>query len=204
MHGIDDDSRKMQPMRRYLAENGFRDFGVVEFKPNDGSGGLVRLAAQLDDVARELCQRTGAKQVNVVGFSMGAVVSRYWLKRVAGHVPVRRYISISGPHHGSWMGYLRWNEGGRDVRPGSAFLADLARDEGDWGEVRVYSFWTPLDLMIVPATSSRLQGALERKFPVLLHPLMVSDGRVMGAVLQALTSGEPEEQRAFNRTPSWP
>jgi len=204
VHGIDDHARQWEPLRRYLAENGFRDFAAVELTPNDGRGGLAKLAAQLDDAARKLCQRTGAKQIDVVGFSMGALVSRYWLKRVDGHVPVRRYVSISGPHHGTWAAYLRWNEGTREMRPGSAFIADLSRDEADWGEVRPYSFWTPMDLAIVPATSSHLEGAVERKFPVVLHPLMVFDGRVMGAVLQALTTGDVEPQRGFDRTPGWP
>jgi len=133
---------------------------------------------------------------------MGALVARYWLTRVPGHVPVRRYVSISGPHHGTWIGFARRNAGGEQMRPGSPFLQELAKDEGQWGPVEAYSFWTPFDLVIVPPSSSRLRGAVMRTFPVVLHPLMMSDARVLDAVIEAL--GGPRALRPLERTPSWP
>ena len=116
---------------------------------------------------------------------------------------VRTYVSISGPHHGTWTGYLRFNEGARQMRVGSPFIQDLGRDEGEWGGTAVYSFWTPLDLMIVPPSSSRLKGAREKTFRVIAHPLMLFDSGVMNAVAQAL-EGLPLQGRSRARAPSWP
>ncbi len=205
VHGIDDTATKMRPLERRLRELGWTEAEVeiCEFHPNDGTGGILPLVEQLDRSARALAARSGAERIDVVSFSMGALVARYWLMRVPGHVPVRRYVSISGPHHGTLTGFLRRNAGAEQMRPGSRFLEDLATDEGQWGPVTAYSFWTPLDLMIVPARSSRLKGAVERTFPVVLHPLMMYDGRVLGAVLEVLGGGLTAA-RPLERAPSWP
>jgi hypothetical protein len=60
-----------------------------------------------------------------------------------------------------------------------------------------------MDLMILPASSSKLEGARERTFPVILHPLMVSDGRVLRAVEEALSVERPEDFVSPVRTPSF-
>lgn len=204
VHGIDDTATKLRPLERRLRELGWAEaeVEVCEFHPSDGTGGLLPLAGQIDASARALAARTRAERIDVVSFSMGALAARYWLMRTPGRVPVRRYVSISGPHHGTWTGFLRHNAGGEQMRPNSPFLQELAKDEGQWGGVEVSSFWTPLDLVIVPPWSSRLKGAVERTFLVVLHPLMMSDERVLDAVLETL--GGPAAPRPLERVPSWP
>jgi triacylglycerol lipase len=124
---------------------------------------------------------------------MGALVSRYYLQRLEGRAHVRRFVSISGPHAGTLTGWLRYNPGARDMRPGSELLRGLSAEPAPFGDVQVFTLWTPLDLMIVPASSSRLDGARERTIPVILHPLMVRDGRALRAVEEALTVERPED-----------
>ena len=187
----------------FLVARGWRDVQAIELTPNDGSSGLIALAEQVDRAARDLVERTTAQEIDVVAFSMGALVARYWMKRLNPPMAVRTYVSISGPHHGTWTGYLRFNEGARQMRVGSPFIQDLERDEGDWGGTIVYSFWTPLDLMIVPARSSRLKGAREKTFRVVAHPLMLFDERVLTAVVEAL-DGAPLAADPAARAPSWP
>jgi triacylglycerol lipase len=191
VHGIDDDGRKLKPISDFLIACGWREVQAIELTPNDGSGGLVALAEQVDRAARTLVERTGAREIDVVGFSMGALVARYWLRRMRPPATIRTYVSISGPHHGTLTGYLRFNQGARQMRPGSPFILDLSRDEGEWGGTTVYSFWTPLDLMILPATSSRLKGAREKTFRVIAHPLMLLDKRVLSAIAEALGREPP-------------
>jgi len=43
---------------------------------------------------------TGAKQVDIVGHSMGATLAREWMRQDNAHKTVRRLVSIDGPHHG--------------------------------------------------------------------------------------------------------
>jgi triacylglycerol lipase len=203
VHGIDDDARKLAPLAAWLTRAGFRDVQIVELKPNNGDAPISILATQVAEAAAGLRERTGSARLDVVGFSMGALVSRYYLQRLEGRSHVRRFVSISGPHAGTLTGWLRANPGARDMRPDSELLRGLAAEASPFGDVQVFSLWTPLDLMIVPASSSRLEGARERTFPVILHPLMPRDGRVMRAVEEALSVERPEDFASPPPAPSF-
>lgn len=153
VHGIWDTSRVFARMARWLEGRGFRPL-AVDLTPSDGAVGLEQLAAQLREfVEREL---SPGEPFDLIGFSMGGLVSRYYVQRLGGMERVGRLITISSPHRGTLWAYTGWNTGSRQMRPGSAFLADINRDIRSLERVRVASIWTPVDLMIVPAGSSRL------------------------------------------------
>ena len=151
-------------MRDYLLASGWTRVEAIDLVPNDGSAGLPRLAEQVRQAALHLQASAGGEKVDVVAFSMGALVTRYWLMRLDGKAVARRFVSISGPHHGTALAFLRANQGAAQMRPGSPLLSDLARDEGAWGGVEVVSLWTPFDLMIPP----RPELAAGRRRPALV------------------------------------
>jgi len=43
---------------------------------------------------------------DIVGFSMGGIVSRYYVQRLWGIDRVQRLHYAGFPHHGTWMAYL--------------------------------------------------------------------------------------------------
>ena len=188
VHGIWDDALVFQRMIARLEQAGIPKVHALDLKPNDGSESIEELSAQVQREAARLMQEAGSNRIDLIGFSMGALVSRYFLQRLGGAATVRRYISISGPHKGTVTAFARGMRGIQQMRPASPLLLDLEKDEKPWGGVEVHSFWTPMDLMIVPASSSRLEGAMERKFPVLLHPLMLSNRKVIDAVIEVLSA----------------
>ncbi|MCP3138512.1 esterase/lipase family protein [Pyxidicoccus xibeiensis] len=188
VHGIDDDASAFDVMRERLEHEGWAHVRAISLTPNDGSEGLPVLARQVAREAEALRASTGARRVDVVGFSMGALVTRYWVQLQGGRLVVRRFVSISGPHAGTQLAWLRRGKGVRQMRPGSRLLRHLQEARRPWGETEVHSFWTPWDLTILPASSSRLPGACERTFPVLLHPWMLTDARVIDAVVEVLGS----------------
>src|SRR5205085_9859257 len=122
------------------------------------------------------------------GFSMGGLVSRYYLQRLGGLARVRHFVTLSTPHQGTWLACLVSNPGCRQMRPGSAFLGDLASDAERLQGVAFTSFWTPLDLIILPPRSSEVPCARNVKMLVALHPLMVWAPRCHRAVASALRS----------------
>jgi triacylglycerol esterase/lipase EstA (alpha/beta hydrolase family) len=146
--------------------------------------GIGPLAEQLHAAAEAVLQDSGSGQVDLVGFSMGALVARASLPPLTGKV--RRFVSISGPHSGSWLAYLARHSGAVDMRPGSALIRSLEAEHRRFGVERVYCFRTPFDLMVFPTKSAYLPGAVNRTFPVLLHPWMLSSRRVLDAVAEAL------------------
>ena len=73
------------------------------------------------------------------------------------------------------------------MRPGSALLADLARDPDPFGATEVHCLYTPFDLMIVPPRSGVLAGATSvRAFPVPMHRFMIQSRDVLDHVAALL------------------
>jgi len=177
-------------MKRALERGSSECVLAIDLVPNDGSVSLSVLAEQIARAAERLRAETGAEKIDVVAFSMGTLVTRYWLQRLAGREFVRRFISISGPHAGTLLAHLSNRPGIRDMRPGSEFLRALDEDPVGFGSVEVHVLFTPLDLMIVPARSSLLEQAKTvRSFPVVLHPLMLHSPRVLKHVCALLRHG---------------
>jgi triacylglycerol lipase len=74
------------------------------------------------------------------------------------------------------------------MRPNSPFLRDLARDADKLGGLKFTSFYTPMDLVIIPQRSSEMPQARNVRIPVVAHPLMVLDRRCLRSVAEALRS----------------
>lgn len=188
VHGIWDSAQRLEPLRRGLADRGLSDLVTLDLLPNTGQAPLERLGAQVDAVARQALARSPDGRIDLVGFSMGALVSRWWLQQGGGRGLVTSFVSISGPHRGTLTAWpLSMLAGVRQMRPGSPFLRSLAADPDPWGKTRVHCLYTPFDVMIVPATSSVLPGARSiEAVRVPIHRLMLSDPRVLDAVAARL------------------
>jgi len=185
LHGIGDTCRLFKHLRPFLEQRG-HVVHCLNLAPNDGRAGLDALAKQVADyVGRAI---PGSGHFHLIGFSMGGLVARYYVQRMDEASRVRRLITISSPHRGTWTAYLLWNIGARQMRPGSAFLRDLERNREVLTRARFTSIWTPLDLMIVPANSSVVPEANVVRINVTHHAAMVRDPRVMHAVEKALRS----------------
>ncbi|NBV53111.1 MAG: lipase [Verrucomicrobia bacterium] len=153
---------------------------VPRLRPNDGRGGLVALA---ENLKRDIDTAFGpSAKIRIVAFSMGGLVSRHYLQVLGGAGRCEKLFTISSPHHGTATARMYPSKGARDMRPGSIFLRRLHATEETLREVQLVSYHTPMDLMILPATSSVWPRALNLDFPVLLHPLMLSDEDVLSDV----------------------
>jgi triacylglycerol esterase/lipase EstA (alpha/beta hydrolase family) len=187
VHGIDDTGARFKQMSCALRACGFDPVLAMDITPADGSISLEAMGNQVSNTVRTLRQKAQCQKVDIVAYSMGALVARYFIQRQGGRSGVRHFISLAGPHHGTLTAFFRQGIGCRQMRLDSALLQDLNAEADPWGNVEVFSFWSPLDLMIIPAASSLLLRAHNRAFCVPLHPLMVSDKRVIEAVIHALT-----------------
>jgi triacylglycerol esterase/lipase EstA (alpha/beta hydrolase family) len=190
VHGIWDRSTKLERLRDVLARSGLGMVRAIDLEPNDGRAPIRALAEQVHAAAEALRTETGSAQLDLVGFSMGALVSRTYLQFLGGKRVVRRFVSISGPHAGTWSAYALPFDGTRDMRPRSALLTALAADPDPWGDCEVHVLYTPFDLMIVPARSSELAGArTTTRVPLPLHRLMILHPRATGRVAALLADG---------------
>ena len=183
VHGINDTGAVFNKMAFYLRQQGLSVY-TVDLIPNNGSEVLEKLAQQVANYVNDTFEV--ALPVDIVGFSMGGIVSRYYIQRLGGINKVQRFITISSPHKGTIIAYGTWLAGAVQMRPNSDFINDLNADFKMLKQLNFTSIWTPYDLMILPATSSRLGIGKEVTIPVILHPLMLTDTRTLTIVADAL------------------
>lgn len=187
VHGLWDSQIRIEPLVRGLVARGLSDVASFDLVPNTGRAPIAELARQVQVHAAALSAEHATARIDLVGFSMGALAARYYLQRCGGRDRVRRFVSISGPHAGTWTAFALPFEGVRQMRPGSALLRDLDADQQPFGDVDVHCIYTSLDLMIVPATSSVLRSARSvHRVRVPLHRWMLHDRRVLDLVASIL------------------
>ena len=182
VHGIFANGRDMERLARHLRSEGRQVF-VPRLTPNGGQAPLEDLARQLASyVEREIPGR----RFDMVGFSMGGLVSRYYVQRLGGIERVGAFVTLATPHHGTQMARLAKRPGWLQMRPGSDFLRDLDRDADSLRRVNFTSFYTPLDAIIVPARSSEMPQARNVRKWAVIHPSLILEMRCIRAVSDAL------------------
>lgn len=180
VHGIFSTHRILFSMRRTLERNGVECF-APDLKPNDGRTGIEDLARQLRDHIDAKLDTAG--RFVLIGFSMGGIVSRYYLQYLDGFKRVDHFFSISTPHHGTITAYLYPGRGTQQLRPNSPFLRGLEESQEVLRGLKLYSYWTPFDWSILPASSSHWEIAENKEFSSLLHPLMLFDKSVVNEII---------------------
>lgn len=176
VHGFLETGLAFSQMKRCLEKQGVQCF-IAKLRPSDGRGGLDKLA---EGLKRDIDATYGPDQtISVIGFSMGGIVSRYYLQKLGGAARCEKFFTISSPHHGTLAAKIYPTKGALQMRPDSEFLKDLAETESNLGDMPVVSYRTPLDLVILPPTSSVWDRAVNIEHPALLHPLMVTSNTVI-------------------------
>lgn len=191
VHGIFDTGSIFNKMREHLAQRGIRCY-APSLTPSDGRAGLDELAKQLKHRIDD--EFTLGQRISIVGFSMGAIIARYYLQRLGGLKRSQRFFSISGPHKGSVWSYCYPGKGAKQMRPGSEFLRQLDASADCLQGMEIYSYWTPFDLMIVPPTSSLWDRARNIKISALCHPCMLGKQKLFTDIYDKLTNTQPFNQ----------
>ncbi|MCH2154768.1 MAG: alpha/beta fold hydrolase [Opitutales bacterium] len=188
VHGIFDTRWVFKRMADRLADLGYDIFAPTM----NGAGGVAsmqELAEQIDSLLKAEAIGVESKPFYIIGFSMGGIVSRTLLQCVNPALKPRALITLGTPHHGSALCMLFWGKGTRDMRPGSRHLRKLKESEATLDGTPCYSFWTPFDLMIIPARSSKWPRAENHTFRVPLHPWLLTDKTVFAAIQKVLETG---------------
>jgi triacylglycerol lipase len=179
VHGFLETGSTFKMLRKRLEKQGFVCL-VPRLRHTDARGGLELLSAGLKE---DIDAAFGPTQpISIVSFSMGGLVSRYYLQSLDGAKRCKNLITISSPHHGTKAAWLYPTLGAEQMRPGSPFLSSLEQTEGKLGKIPIASYRTPMDLIILPATNSVWDRAENREFGVLMHPLMLTSNAVLSDI----------------------
>ncbi len=182
VHGIWNTARIFDRLKAHLERQGWTVY-ALSMTPNNGDAPLEVLAEQ---VAAFIYDALGPQQpFDLVGFSMGGLISRYYVQRLGGLARVQRFITVSAPHKGTLLGLFSHRQGIRQMRPGSPFLNFLNQDIDQLQATKFLSLWTPLDLLILPPWSSDVSDwgvGRSIKITVPSHNRMICDALGLEAI----------------------
>jgi triacylglycerol lipase len=175
VHGMLDTSAVFDALQRELA--GRRDPLLIPDLP-------LRLGrTPVEEGARRLGRAIEAafgreQPLDLLGFSMGGVMARYWIQKLGGHRRTRRFLSVGSPQQGTltalpWPGWLF--AGIADLKQGSALLESLNSDLDQLSRIECHSFYSPLDLVVLPGWRAVLPVGAVSLLPVATHPQLLRD-----------------------------
>ena len=203
LHGVLCNAGVWHRLARFLARRGVPGIYSLSYGPPLASVELF--ADQMEAKIDAILAATGAQRVMIVSHSMGGLVARAYLRRY-GSRKLARVLTIGAPHHGSVHAWLFFGTALSQLRPGSAWLAALAREPLAPG-LRFVSLWSWHDSMVAPQLSCRLLGAVDMPLAGVGHNALLGDPQVFARVLEEIeaarvpTSGSPASAA---RTPSAP
>jgi triacylglycerol lipase len=90
IHGIDDTAILFERLQARLRD--VRPFHALDLVPNDGKLGLEKLAEQIADYVED--RLDGSARFDIVSFSMGGLIARYYVQRLGAVERVERLITI--------------------------------------------------------------------------------------------------------------
>ncbi|MEB3200031.1 MAG: alpha/beta hydrolase [Synechococcaceae cyanobacterium] len=130
--------------------------------------------------------------LDLLGFSIGGVIARCWIQLLGGHARTRRLISVGSPQQGTltalpWPG--RIFRGIADLRRGSALLQQLNGDLERLRRIECHSFYSALDLAVLPGWSAVLPVGARTMLPVLTHPQLLRDRAALIPLVRELLRG---------------
>ncbi len=143
-------------------------------------GDNVTNARGLASFVSQVKSRTGADKVAIVNHSMGGLVSQYYLKVLGGNTNVSHLASIAGANHGTTAaGACLVFVTCQQMYPGSAFIAQISSGDETPGATRYATWYSPCDGVILPYTSTRLDGATNNLEVCTTHLGFLSDTSVL-------------------------
>lgn len=113
IHGFQDTSESLVPMKNYLESRGVRVFSM-DYSTNGDFEVMANILEQTLDTIKSECKQTGvlANRVNIVAHSLGGLIVRYYTCRRSyiKNRDVNKIIFINVPHHGT-----PWAEAGAEL-----------------------------------------------------------------------------------------
>jgi triacylglycerol lipase len=182
VHGIHATATDMARLARYLRGLG-REVHAPTLTPGNGVARLEDLAAQLSGFIDE---KVTGRRFDLVAFSMGGLISRYYVQRLGGDARVGHFVTLATPHHGTIAARFARGPGILQMRRGSDFLRDLSSDADKLRAVKFTSIHTPLDAVIVPPRSSEMPQARNIRIWAALHPSLILERRCLRAIASVL------------------
>lgn len=150
IHGFSGGHYEFRPIIKFLKANGWEKFYEFSYGRKFGQVSLREISKELDSF---IADNVKESEFDVVAISQGGIIARHQIARTHNN-RVRKCVTLCAPHHGSWLAYLLFLPGVKDLRPKSPVLNDLDENKAEY-----HAVYNPLDLMVLPGWSAKMDSA---------------------------------------------
>ncbi|WP_235215500.1 lipase family alpha/beta hydrolase [Phaeacidiphilus oryzae] len=193
LHGLIDNRSVFTLLRQNLLRHGWTRVHCVNYSPLTSD--IRYAAADLGYQVERIRAAYGGERVAVIGHSLGGLIGRYYVQRLAGDEHVHSLITLGTPHSGTHLARLpHLLPIVRQMRPGSSLLTEL-RAPAPGCRTRFTSIRGGLDELVLPGSSARIEhpdlAVRNLLVPRVGHLALPVHYGTMALVREALATGYP-------------
>ena len=186
IHGLWNNSNIFQSITSKLD-----NFGVEYFAPtlahDFGMTSIIELTKLLNEL---ILKKYGyEREIDILGFSMGGIIGRYWIKKFDGYKRTRRFISIGSPHNGTLLSQLIPTypfKGIAEMKINSSLLRDLSKYNYLLEDINCISFFTYWDTMVLPGWRANLPSGSKISLNIFKHKDLIRDPIAVDRIIEKL------------------
>ena len=153
-------------------------------------GRVAAGARQLGWFIDEVCAATGAREVDIVGHSMGGVVGRYYVTLAGGDGIVKNLVTLGSPHAGTDVSAIGIGHPTRELLLGSKLVQRLAAAPPP-KQTKITVIWSRGDALVPGARQRALPGAEVIMYDDLGHVALLGSRRVAATIIDRLSREDP-------------
>ena len=187
IHGLWNNSSIFSFISSKLDEIGIEYFAPT-LKHSYGMTSIIDLTNTLNEL---ILEKYGLeKELDILGFSMGGIIGRYWIQKFNGYKRTRRFISIGSPHKGTLIAQLVPKypfRGISEMKINSKFLIELAKNDFFLDDIECINFFTYFDLMVFPGWWTNLNLGKKISVKVFKHRNQVRNKYVVDKIISVIT-----------------
>ena len=148
---------------------------------------IVDLAKSLDEL---IIKKYGSeREIDILGFSMGGIIARYWIKKFNGYLKTKRFISVGSPHHGTLTAQLvpkNFLKGISEMKINSSLLKELSDYDYLLTKIDCVSFYTRWDFMVFPGWRAKLPIGRKFNLNIYKHRNLVKNPIAIDAIVNSI------------------
>ena len=148
-------------------------------------GRVAAGARQLGWFVDQVLAETGAREVDLVGHSMGGVVARYYLTLGGGDAHVHRLITLGSPHGGTDVAAIGVGHASRELILGSKLVTRIA-SAPPLQHAQLTTILSDADVLTPADKQPPIAGAERIVYPDLGHVALLGSRRVADAIIERL------------------
>lgn len=148
---------------------------------------IIDLAESLDELITK--KYGNEREIDILGFSMGGIIARYWIYKFNGYLKTNRFISIGSPHRGTLTAQLvpkNLFKGISEMKIGSFLLTELSEYDYLLKKIDCISFYTKWDFMVFPGWKAFLPVGRKYGLNIYKHKNLVRNPVAINEIVNSI------------------